>query len=49
MYTKVFTDQWNKLVNNESTKRGIGGNKLHTYKLFKQIYDTELYATHIFN
>ena len=47
--TKFFTDQWNKVVNKESAKRGIGGNKLRTYKLFKQRYETELYATNIYD
>ena len=47
--TKFFTDQWNKIVNKESAKRGIGGSKLRTYRLFKQRYETELYATNIYN
>ena len=46
---QVCTDQRNKVVNKESAKRGIGGNKLRTYKLFKQRYKTELYATNVFN
>ena len=41
-FTKFFTDQCNKAVNKESAERGIGGNKLRTYKLFKQRYETEL-------
>ena len=48
--TKFFIDRWDKVVNKESAKRGIGGNiKLRTYKLFKQRYETELYATKVFN
>ena len=46
--SQFFTDLWSKVVNKDSQKKGFGGNKLRTYKLFKQRYDTELYATHIF-
>ena len=44
----VFIDKWNKVVYEESAKRGIEGNKLLTFKQLKQRYGTDLYATHIF-
>ena len=50
-HMKINTSK-NKIMHFRQTAKrgiGIGGTKLCTYKLFEQRYETELYATHIFN
>ena len=37
------TVQWRNFVNRESGQKGIGRNKLRTYKLFKVNFGTETY------
>lgn len=44
---KIFDKQiaiWKNLINRETGNRGQGGNKLRTYKLFKQDFKTEYYV-----
>ena len=38
-----FKDYWSKLINNDLSKHGKGGNKLRTYRMFKQNFTQEAY------
>ena len=40
-----FTHNWfDAIISSTGNRVGLGGNKLRTYKLFKEAYDTELYV-----
>lgn len=38
-------DKWHEDLNRNSARHGTGGNKLRTYRKFKQVYGTENYVT----
>lgn len=40
----TFTEQWQTRVNSNNGRSGNGGNKLRTYKLFKNTYQMEQYC-----
>ena len=40
-----FKRQWSDTINRNESRSGNGGNKLRTYKLFKQDFCTETYVT----
>ena len=39
-----FTEDWSSTLNTETSRRGNGGNKLRTYKLFKSEFKVEVYC-----
>ena len=39
-----YIDKWHMQINNNNGWTGSGGNKLRTYKLFKQSFHTEQYC-----
>lgn len=43
----LYIDKWKAELARETAKRGTGGNKLRTYKLFKEEFETEAYVTQI--
>ena len=44
---EYFNEKWYLDVNREHAVRGQGRNKLRTYKLFKNVFETELYVKQI--
>ena len=47
--TQQFIDQWQIDVNRDESRTGNGGNKLRTYKTFKQTFQVETYCKTVFN
>ena len=47
--TQQFIDQWQIDVNRDESRTGNGGNKLRTYKTFKQTFQIETYCKTVFN
>ena len=39
-----FTEEWSSTLNTDTSRRGNGGNKLRTYKLFKSEFKVEDYC-----
>ena len=44
LFTEYKAEWKNKVMSNVSISKNNGGNKLRTYKLFKQVYETEPYV-----
>jgi hypothetical protein len=41
--SKIFIDQWKESLNSEANKQGNMGNKLRTYRKFKNLFKFEEY------
>ena len=44
LFTEYKAEWKNKVMSNVSISKNNGGNKLRTYKLFKEVYETEPYV-----
>ena len=42
---RKYIDDWHSLINRSNSRAGTGGNKLRTYKLFKQCFQAKNYCT----